>query len=31
MSRDDAREIWCNEAQERYVLAIAPADLDRFA
>ncbi|MGY6555617.1 MAG: phosphoribosylformylglycinamidine synthase [Wenzhouxiangella sp.] len=24
-------EIWCNEAQERYVLAIAPADLDRFA
>jgi phosphoribosylformylglycinamidine synthase len=24
------REIWCNEAQERYVLAIAPADLDRF-
>jgi phosphoribosylformylglycinamidine synthase len=25
------REIWCNEAQERYVLAIAPADLARFA
>jgi phosphoribosylformylglycinamidine synthase len=24
------REIWCNEAQERYVLAIAAADLDRF-
>ncbi len=24
------REIWCNEAQERYVVAIAPADLDRF-
>jgi phosphoribosylformylglycinamidine synthase len=24
------REVWCNEAQERYVLAIAPADLDRF-
>ena len=24
------REIWCNEAQERYVLAISPADLDRF-
>ncbi|MBK6334719.1 MAG: phosphoribosylformylglycinamidine synthase [Betaproteobacteria bacterium] len=24
------REIWCNEAQERYVLAIAPADLDLF-
>ena len=24
------REIWCNEAQERYVLAIAPADLGRF-
>jgi phosphoribosylformylglycinamidine synthase len=23
-------EIWCNEAQERYVLAIAPADLDWF-
>ncbi len=25
------REVWCNEAQERYVLAIAAADLDRFA
>ena len=25
------REIWCNEAQERYVLAIAGADVDRFA
>src|SRR6185437_3004195 len=24
------REIWCNESQERYVLAIAPIDLDRF-
>ena len=24
------REIWCNEAQERYVLAIRPEDLDRF-
>ncbi|TVS11416.1 MAG: phosphoribosylformylglycinamidine synthase [Wenzhouxiangella sp.] len=24
-------EIWCNEAQERYVLAVAPADLNRFA
>ena len=24
------REIWCNEAQERYVLAIAPDDLPRF-
>ncbi|MBF0460231.1 MAG: phosphoribosylformylglycinamidine synthase [Magnetococcales bacterium] len=24
-------EIWCNEAQERYVLAIAPSDRDRFA
>ncbi|ATB40854.1 phosphoribosylformylglycinamidine synthase [Cystobacter fuscus] len=23
-------EIWCNEAQERYVLAIAPEDLPRF-
>ncbi|MFL2840926.1 MAG: phosphoribosylformylglycinamidine synthase, partial [Pseudohongiellaceae bacterium] len=23
-------EIWCNEAQERYVLAVAEADLDRF-
>ncbi|MGH8703975.1 MAG: phosphoribosylformylglycinamidine synthase, partial [Burkholderiales bacterium] len=25
------REIWCNEAQERYVLAIAPQDRERFA
>ena len=24
------REVWCNESQERYVLAIAPGDLDRF-
>lgn len=24
-------EIWCNEAQERYVLAVSPADLERFA
>ncbi|HET7362766.1 MAG TPA: phosphoribosylformylglycinamidine synthase [Burkholderiales bacterium] len=24
------REIWCNEAQERYVLAIAPQDLPMF-
>lgn len=23
-------EIWCNEAQERYVLAVNPEDLDRF-
>ena len=23
-------EIWCNEAQERYVLAIAPADIETF-
>jgi phosphoribosylformylglycinamidine synthase len=23
-------EIWCNEAQERYVLAIEPGDLERF-
>ncbi|MEN1728207.1 MAG: phosphoribosylformylglycinamidine synthase [Pseudomonadota bacterium] len=23
--------IWCNESQERYVLALAPADLDAFA
>jgi phosphoribosylformylglycinamidine synthase len=23
-------EIWCNESQERYVLAIVPADLDAF-
>ncbi len=25
-----AKEIWCNESQERYVLAIAPAALARF-
>jgi len=25
------REIWCNEAQERYVLAIDPTQLERFA
>ncbi len=25
-----AMELWCNEAQERYVLAIAAADLPRF-
>ena len=25
------REIWCNEAQERYVLAIAASSLDRFS
>jgi len=25
------REIWCNEAQERYVLAIAPGSLAHFA
>jgi len=24
-------EIWCNEAQERYVLAIAPESLAGFA
>ena len=24
-------EIWCNESQERYVLAIAPSDLDLFS
>ncbi len=24
------KEIWCNESQERYVLAIAPQSLDRF-
>ncbi len=24
------REIWCNEAQERYVLATAPDDFERF-
>jgi phosphoribosylformylglycinamidine synthase len=25
------REVWCNEAQERYVLAIAPVDLEASA
>jgi phosphoribosylformylglycinamidine synthase len=25
-----AKEIWCNESQERYVMAIAPASLDAF-
>ncbi|MDG1234680.1 MAG: phosphoribosylformylglycinamidine synthase, partial [Pseudomonadales bacterium] len=25
------REIWCNEAQERYVLAVPPRDVERFA
>jgi phosphoribosylformylglycinamidine synthase len=24
-------EIWCNEAQERYVLALAPGSVDKFA
>lgn len=24
-------EIWCNEAQERYVLAVLPEDLERFS
>jgi phosphoribosylformylglycinamidine synthase len=24
------REIWCNEAQERYVLAVSPGELTRF-
>ena len=24
-------EIWCNEAQERYVLALAPGSVERFA
>src|SRR5437899_5482926 len=24
------REIWCNEAQERYVVAVSPQDLPRF-
>jgi len=24
-------EIWCNEAQERYVMAVAPQDLSKFA
>ncbi|KAI9193311.1 CobB/CobQ-like glutamine amidotransferase domain-containing protein [Polychytrium aggregatum] len=32
---DDPRmspmEIWCNESQERYVLAVSPADLERFS
>ncbi|MEZ5506402.1 MAG: AIR synthase-related protein [Gammaproteobacteria bacterium] len=22
--------IWCNESQERYVMAVAPADLETF-
>ena len=26
-----AKEIWCNESQERYVLAIAPESLAEFA
>ena len=25
------KEIWCNESQERYVMAVAPAGLPRFA
>ncbi|MDX1593102.1 MAG: phosphoribosylformylglycinamidine synthase [Gammaproteobacteria bacterium] len=25
------KELWCNEAQERYVLGIVPDDLERFA
>jgi len=25
------KEIWCNESQERYVMAVAPADLPHFA
>jgi phosphoribosylformylglycinamidine synthase len=25
------KEVWCNESQERYVVALAPASLDRFA
>ncbi len=25
------KEIWCNESQERYVVALAPESLDRFA
>ena len=25
------KEIWCNEAQERYVMAVAAEDIDRFA
>jgi phosphoribosylformylglycinamidine synthase len=24
------RELWCNEAQERYVLAVAPENIERF-
>jgi phosphoribosylformylglycinamidine synthase len=24
------KEIWCNESQERYVLAIAPESLEQF-
>src|SRR5688572_11874841 len=24
-------QVWCNEAQERYVLGVAPGDLERFA
>ena len=24
-------EIWCNESQERYVLGVAPENLDLFA
>ncbi|MBR5941115.1 MAG: phosphoribosylformylglycinamidine synthase, partial [Neisseriaceae bacterium] len=24
------KELWCNEAQERYVLSIMPSDLDKF-
>jgi phosphoribosylformylglycinamidine synthase len=24
------REIWCNEAQERYVLAVSPSDIEAF-
>ncbi|MHC8441208.1 MAG: phosphoribosylformylglycinamidine synthase [Candidatus Eutrophobiaceae bacterium] len=30
-TRLNAMEIWCNEAQERYVLAILPEDLERFS
>ncbi|GGL44320.1 phosphoribosylformylglycinamidine synthase [Phycicoccus endophyticus] len=25
------KEVWCNESQERYVVALAPGSLDRFA
>lgn len=25
------KEVWCNESQERYVLAVAPGSLERFA